>query len=304
MTNEQAEEKAQEIFKRFDIVDLVLLIPVAVFFDFISIIPLLGNICLILLLLVFYFKGVNIKKISKLWVVSMGIKAIPFVSIFPAITMFVGRAYLLNRAEGKAVQNSEGIEGASNEEKTTQSREEKIRARASKEGQAAGPEQGQGQQASQAKGSDQQKRDSIANQEEKVKDEAELKQRPSERSSGPGEAQPDRFSSDTDQFGTKMGPEGEFGVSGGPTAQPSPQRERSHQAGTSTPPRASSSKPTNAVLRARQTAKEKEDKKRRGETVEELLEERQLDRTKDQFGQRGPTTPEKPTVATGPKKNS
>jgi len=268
MTDEQKEKKAKENVNRFDTVDFMLLLPVTICADVASIVPVIGNVisAFTLALLRLAFSLKDVKPKS----MNMLFAASLGVEIIPLLSIFPGATgYLIIVFILNRTENTV-LDKLADEALPAKKVAEKAIAQIDRKG---------------AEGS------------------AESSNK-SARSKGV-ESQEARFSSDTDQFGTRMGPEGEFGVSGGPTAQPNSQRERSHQSGASAQPRASSSEPTNAVLRARQAAQGEATQEG---SVEGILKERQVDPSKDQFGQRGPTNLKKSPVATdwpgNSKKNS
>ena len=86
---------------KMDFVDLMLGLFIAGIFDFLSIIPAMGAIGIGLLTMWFWFKGIEMKKLSTGMIIGLIIELLPFISLIPAVMGFVIRTYFKEQAKAR-----------------------------------------------------------------------------------------------------------------------------------------------------------------------------------------------------------
>jgi len=90
---------------KMDMVDLMLGLFVAGLFDLLSFIPTIGNLISVigvgLFTMVFWFKGIRMKKLAGGALIALIIEGIPFISWLPAVMFFVARTYLREQVSAR-----------------------------------------------------------------------------------------------------------------------------------------------------------------------------------------------------------
>lgn len=112
-------DHAKEI--KFSRGDYLLLLIFAVVFDLFSFIPFVGSFGVLIIRIIFWFKGVKHKRMTRDAVMFALIEFPPFISWFPGLTFFVMRTYKAvkkyNKVQGKIKQDAKLKERAMAEEK-------------------------------------------------------------------------------------------------------------------------------------------------------------------------------------------